>query len=296
VNRKSRPIFDPENVGRRPNWVFPVTCRHKSESRRLILRAAEQAQPERAIVLGAGACRDIPLSELISRFDRITLNDIQPEGIESATAQIDPARRETLAIQIADLTGMVDPLVATIRQRLSECTDPHSACHAMAESLDACPGGSPLGAGQFHLVVASCVLSQLHYALTHRTDALLEQRFPGQLEQLRNSPRWTASLRQISRRMKATFLDGLARLTAPRGLIYLSDSVQLCHVHLTPLGRWKTGRTYRMLRPANLEGILDARFTVVERARWEWVGVPPSATRQTGRVYDVQGLILNIHH
>jgi hypothetical protein len=272
VNQKPRPIFDPNNVGRRPNWVLPITCRHKSESRRLILRAADQVLPRRAIVLGAGSCREIPLPELVARFEHVTLNDIRPDGVEGAAAQIDPASREKLAIHIADLTGLVDPLVAKIRQRLGECVDPKSAFDAMAESLETVPLGSVSDAGQFDLVIASCVLSQLHYALTHRSDVLLEQRFPGQVEQLHNSPRWTVSLRQVARRMKAIFLDGLVGLTADRGSIYLSDSMQLCHVHLTPLGRWKTGQTYRMLRSANLEHFLDDRFTVVERARWEWVG------------------------
>ena len=246
----------------------------------------------RAVVLGAGACREIPLADLVARFDHVTLNDIHPEGVESAAAQIDPAGREKLAIQIADLTGMVDPIVSKIRQRLSECVDPHSAFDAMAESLEASPSGSFSAMGRFHLVIASCVLGQLHYALTHRSDALLEQRFPGHLEQLRNSPRWVANLRQLARRMKATFLDGLVRSTVAGGFIYLADSVQLCNVHLTSSGRWKTGNTYRMLRSAKLEDVLDDRLTVVERARWEWVGTPPSATKLTGRVYEVQALLL----
>jgi hypothetical protein len=290
VSHKPRPIFDPENPGHRPKWVFPITCRHKSESRRLILRAAEQAVTGRAVVLGAGACREIPLAELVARFDHVTLNDINSEDVQRAAAQIDPAGREKLAIQIADLTGVVDPVLARIRQRLSECIDPRSAFDAMAESLDASPSFSALG--QFHLVIASCVLSQLHYALTHRSDALLEQRFPGHVEQLRNSPRWAAGLAQLARRMKATFLDGLVRSTVPGGFVYLSDSVQLCNVHLTAAGRWKTGKTYRTVRSARLEDVLDDRLTVVEQARWEWVGTAPSATRSTGRVYEVQALLL----
>ena len=292
MNHKSRPLFDPNNVGRRPKWVFPITCRHKSESRRLILRAAEQAVAGRAIVMGAGACREIPLADLVARFDHVALNDINAEGVESAAAQIDPAGREKLAIQIADLTGIVDPVVATIRQRLSKCIDPHSACDAMAESLEASPAGSFSARGRFHLVIASCVLGQLHYALTHRSDVLLEQRFPGHVAQLRNSPRWVANLRQLAHRMKAIFLDGLVRSTVAGGFVYLADTVQLCNVHLTPWGRWTTGKAYRMLRSAKLEDLLDDRFTVVERAQWDWVGTPPSATKLTGRVYDVQALLL----
>jgi hypothetical protein len=290
VNHKPRPIFDSKNAGHRPKWVFPITCRHNSESRRLILRAAEHAVAGRAVVLGAGACREIPLAELIARFDHITLNDINPEGVERAAAQIDPAGRKKLAIQIADLTGVVDPVVARIRQRLSECVDPRSAFDAMAESLEASPSFSAMG--QFNLVIASCVLSQLHYALTHRSDVLLEQTYPGHVEQLRNSPHWAAGLRQLSRRMKATFLDGLVESTVPGGFVYLSDSVQLCNVHLTSSGRWKTGRTYRTVRSARLEDVLDDRLKVVERARWEWVGTPPGASTLTGRVYEVQALLL----
>jgi hypothetical protein len=245
-------------------------------------------------VLGAGACREIPLTDLVERFDSVTLNDIHAEDVNKAAAQIDPARRKKLAIQVADLTGLIDPVISRMRERLSECVDPESACNAMTESLTTSPVRSVTCPGQFDLVVASCVLSQLHYALTHRSDVLLEQRFPGQVERLRTSSPWRLNLRQLARRMKAIFLDALARLATAHGFIYLSDSVQLCHVHLTRIGRWKTGQTYRMLPSANLEDILDARFRVVERARWEWVGAQPSEKRHTGRVYDVQALLLRL--
>ena len=80
------------------------------------------------------------------------------------------------------------------------------------------------------------------------------------------------------------------------GFNYLADTVQLCHVHLTALVRWKTGQSSRVLRSAHLEDFLDDRFTIVEQARWEWVRAPPSEQRKTGRVYDVQVLLLRVHN
>jgi SAM-dependent methyltransferase len=245
-------------------------------------------------VLGAGECRELPLAELVALFDHVTLNDIHREPLERAAAQLDPAAREKLSIDVADLTGLIEPLLANMQQRLNRATDPQSAFDAMAECLDACPPGSLPIAGPFDLVIASCVLSQLHYALTHRSDVLLDEKFPGQVMHLQDSPRWTASLRQLKRRMKATFLDGLVRLTAPGGILYLSDSVQLSHVRLTPEGPWLTAEMFRMVRSAQLADLLDERFAVIERGRWEWVGAAPSAKRQVGRVYDVQGLVLRV--
>ena len=87
--------------------------------------------------------------------------------------------------------------------------------------------------------------------------------------------------------------DDLARLTGPGGLVYLSESAQMCFVEPTTGGKWQSEGTWRMLRSTSLTDYFDARFEVVGRARWDWVVTPPGATDRM-RWYDVQALVLRV--
>jgi hypothetical protein len=278
-----------------PYLLNPLTCRHRQQSRQLILRAAEAVAPGRAALLGAGACDEIPLAELVARFAHVTLNDIDEQPLSRAvnSANLDAASRAKVDVRIADLSGITRRLVERIENVLSETADPSSAIEAMSQKLeDQQPGLFPIG-GKFDLVIASCVLSQLHFALTHMALARFERRFPGHADVLRESPRWTAALYQVARRMEMRFMDDLAGVLAKGGLVYLSESAQMCYIRLTTSGQWQTEGTYRMLRSKDLSDYLGGEFTIVERARWDWVVMPPSTAGETGRLYDVQALLLS---
>jgi hypothetical protein len=271
----------------------PVACRHRIETRRLVLRAAEQVAPARALVLGAGQCAEIPLAEIAARFARVTLNDIAREPLETALAGVDAASRTKITLHVEDLTGVVERLFGRIRERIASARDAAAASAAMSRLLDARRRRRPAIAGPFDLVIASCVLSQLQFSLTRRCDELFERRFPGQLRTLRDSPPWKAGLRKLTPRMKAAFLGDLEWLTAPGGLIVLSDTVQVCFVAQTAEGRWKTLGTFRTLRATSrLKDVLDERFHILDEAHWKWVRSAPSGPGKPGRFYDVEGLVI----
>ena len=65
--------------------------------------------------------------------------------------------------------------------------------------------------------------------------------------------------------MEARFIDDLVALVAPSGLVYLSESVQMCYVELTADGRWQTEGTYRMLRDRLRSGRLSSNARFVDR-------------------------------
>ena len=178
---------DPSRFAREPYLLKPITSRHQQESRRLIARAAEAVAPGRAIVLGAGACEEIPLAQLVARFGQVTLNDVEPGPLQRAVtaANLAPPDREKIEMHVADLTGTTGPLLEKIASALETSADVGSAIDRMAEMVAGQEVGGLLLAGKYDLVVASCVLSQLHFGLTHRAGDLLANRFPGAIEQLR---------------------------------------------------------------------------------------------------------------
>jgi len=279
-----------------PYQLAPVASQHVEESRRLILAAAETVYPGRAVVLGAGNCLEIPLTELAARFEQVTLNDVDGKLLEQAiaAAQLERPARAKLEIQVADLTGVTEKLLEKFDAALPSTSDPAEAIEQMARLVDEQEVAAMPIEGKYELVVASCVLSQLHFALAHRSNERFEARFPNQLEQLRNSPRWAAALLGMARRMEARFIDGLVGLLEQGGLIYLSESPQMCYVKLTDDGNWQTEGTFRMLRTQDITDYVDPRFAVIAHGRWYWVVAPPETAGQVGRLFDVQALVLRV--
>jgi hypothetical protein len=288
------PQPEPSSAPRGPYLLEPITSRHEQASRRMIFEAAEAVAPNRAVVLGAGACEEIPLADLVARFAHVTLNDVElaPLGRAVAEARIDDRGRQKIITHVGDLTGITEPLLEKIKAAVASSTDAPAAIEQMTALVAGQPASGLLPAGKFDLVVASCVLSQLHFGLTHRAADLFAARFAGRIDELRQSERWTAALYQLARRVEARFIDDLAALVDERGLIYLSESVQMCYVERTASGQWKSEGTYRMLRTTDLADYVDDRFTITKRGRWEWVVSPPAEVGQVGRLFDVQALVL----
>ena len=281
---------------RDPYQLAPSPSKHVEESRRMILAAGETVHPGRAVVLGAGICEEIPLAELAARFEHVTLNDVDGKLLEQAiaAAKLDPPARAKLDVHVADLTGVTEKLIAKFDAALPSISDPAEAIEEMARLVDEETVAEMPIEGKYELVVASCVLSQLHFAITHRSGERFENRFAGQMEQLRASQRWTTALFGLARRMETRFIDGLIGLLAPGGLIYLSESPQMCYVKLTADGSWETEGTFRMLRTQDISDYVDRRFAIIAHGRWQWVVSPPRHAGQVGRLFDVQAVVLRV--
>jgi hypothetical protein len=272
----------------------PIACRHREESHRVILRAADMVPQKRAVVLGGGPCEEIPLVALLQQFDEVLLNDLDESPVKRAIDALpkDTGLRGKVSVSIADLTGATADALSRVDQTLLESDTPASAATAIARALDAVrPEPFPI-AGRYDLVVCSCVLVQLHVALTSGTAERFAARFPGQADVLAESTDWQSALARLARRMEERFVDDLANLVTDTGLVYLSESVQVCFLQLAPDGRWQTPGTYRMTRTTDLADYVAARFEVIGRARWEWVVDAPQTATDSGRLFDVQALVL----
>lgn len=287
-------LYQPENVPAGPYVRDPVPCQQVAESKSLILSAAEWAQPGSVLILGAGHAAELPLKELAARFERLTINDVDNSVLDEglAAAGLTEEERKKFTVQIADLTGVTESLVSRLEEILETTRDPQEAIEAMSHLLDtALVAGMPIE-GKFDLVIASCVLSQLHFGLLHRARLAFDKQYPGQDKLLADSVRWSSAMFEMARRMEKKFIDDLAEHVAPGGFIYLADSTQMCYVKGTADGKWETAGTYRMLRTRYITDYLDERFASVARQRWDWVVNPPQQPGDEGRVYDVQGVVL----
>ncbi len=154
----------------------------------------------------------------------------------------------------------------------------------------------------FNLVIASCVLSQLHNGPWHEALRLMSEYFPSAAERFRSSQRTADVFLPLARTIEARFVDRLAAWTAPGGRIYLSESVQMCFVEPDGAEHWSTEGTLRMTRTTDLADYLDRRFHIEQTGRWNWLVDADTLAAETGRVkaerpgrlFDVQGLLLSL--
>jgi hypothetical protein len=275
-----------------------VSCQHARFSAELILQAVKSADGGRAIVLGAGRCREIPLSDLVERFPSVTLNDHDPTLLDAAieASGLDEERAKRVERRVADLTGVTATFLAAIDVCLDSpvCVSAEDAAERMARVAETVRPARFKAGRRYDLVVASCVLSQLHKAASNLAIARFSARFPGKLHVLRRSLQWTRALYGLARRMETTFMDSLYDLVARGGRVYFSDSVQCGFLHERPDGEWFSDGLYRVTRTAQLNEYLDSRFRIEQAGRWLRVIEPSGEPTGVGRFFRVQAFILAI--
>jgi hypothetical protein len=276
----------------RPRYrLAPIVTQHLENSRAWIARAAGEACGGSALVLGAGPCLDIPLSELLLQFYRVVLNDFDAGLLNQALDSLPAdARRERIELAVCDLTAP-DELLAKVEAILANASDPETALEQLTTAISAFKARPAAIPGIYDLVVASCLLSQLHVMTVQNILASFRQRFGRDVEGLAAAPAWKAALYDLARRMEHKFIDQLAVWLKPEGRCYLSETVQLCYVDLAADGSWETEGSYRMTKSLDLTDYLDERFRVINQGRWQRLDSPPTANAQ-GRLYDVHALLV----
>ena len=268
----------------------------------LALRSADA--PGAAVVLGAGACTEIPLDCLARAGRRVTLIDLDVPGMERARQELPPALRERVELLSADVSGGVSRELA---ERLREqpwkdlaALSERAVLDAAASCIERCPvPDPPVLAGMAErscgLVVSALILTQLFsLPLLDVLDTL--SAVAPQLVGLQDAdPRYHAAARDFRRRVVLAHLDLLASLLAPGGAALLLTDVT--GYLLAPGQGTQTGeaREELPLLPPDLVDLpaeLAARFELPRPPRrWEWLATAPERT-QPGRAYAVVGAAL----
>src|ERR1041385_9184495 len=118
---------------------------HINNSYRTIIAAATIAlenarindgSPTSALLLGGGNCFDIPLEWLATRFDKVTLVDINPDRAEDSLNRIPSHLRPKVDIVIADVTGIQGELANKIQAAATTSTNADDFLTKLTVSLD----------------------------------------------------------------------------------------------------------------------------------------------------------------
>lgn len=274
------------------------------------LAARRREAPSSAIVLGAGACTEVPLERLARACRSVLLVDIDVGGMLRARDALPAAVRSRVDVIQADLTGGVsDALAREMAAQpwydLARMGNPSgiAAVETAAACLERCPVPNPpslagISTGSLGLVLSSLVLTQLYSLPLLDVLDQLNYSVPAVVDLRETLPRYEAAVRGFRRRIVRAHLELIAELLAPAGAaVLVSDRVgTLLPPRSGPHAR--DTRERMELLPADvlaLPGDLAERFTVVGRLReWEWIIDTPDATTP-GRAFTVVGAVLRHH-
>ena len=278
-----RPLADGSVAQQGDLLVEPLACPHVALSHELITSAMRDVHPGRALVVGAGPCREIPLVALAERFARVVLQDQDAGDLATAAALV--AGVASVTTEVCDLTGLTEELVADAAQRIAIAGSPAHAVEQLIERVQNASLRVAPPAPVWDLVIASCVGTQLHIRALDAITRCYAARFPH--APLAQSAAWTDAMMRFTWRLQDDFMAHLLGLVAPGGRLYLSDTVQVGLLYLRADGGWRTPGWYRMTRERFLADLLPPVAHLLHGGQWPHIIAAPSL--------DAAGLLYNVH-
>lgn len=270
------------------------------------LAARGPGAPATAVVLGAGACTELPLERLARVCRSVLLVDVDVAGMLRARDALQASLRARVDVVQADLTGGVsDALAADLAAQpwpdLARLGQPPgiAAVESAAACLERCPIPDPptiegLTPGSYGLVLSTLVLTQLYSLPLLDVLDRLNYAVPWVADVRETLPRYVTAAQTFRRRIARSHLTLVETLLAPDGAALLvSDRVgMLLPPRSGPHARDPRERLEVLPRDVlAFPEDLAARFALVGASRsWEWTVDLPDTTRP-GRAFEVVGVV-----
>lgn len=288
----------------RREWLRQHSPQHLEQSASLILRALHQrpySAPHNVLVLGAGACTEVPFVELTRTSEEVVLADIDLASMQQARDELpSSALRKRVRVLNYDLSGGVNAsLNHLLEKQLWDRLVPQGALavfDAAAHCLEQCPVPDPpeiadLTMGEFGLVISSLVLSQLFsYPLLDVLDHI-QRIAPGYVGEQERHRHYQEAVQAFRVQIIQAHLHLLQKLVDRDGIIVLLSDVRGFVFNVYGTDHDREHRRTLPLVPRTFPDIVRGSFTVVEEAHWEWLTDLPEKDRP-GRGYQVVGYML----
>lgn len=300
------PYHNVETQGaRRREWLREHSPQHLQHCAALIHSALEKrpASVSRGIVvLGAGACTEIPLEELARHSDEVALADLDLPSMKRAWEELPASTlRRRVRLVECDLTGGVSanlhrllarqPWDALVSQGARAIFDAAATC------LQECPIPDPpqletLDAGVFGLVISSLTLSQLFsYPLLDILDRV-QQVAPAYLNEQEHHHRYQQAAQDFRIRIIQAHLHLMRELLDTGGLAVLLSDIRGFVFHtMNPNHDAEHLRSIPLV-PRVFPELVRETFTVLQEEHWEWITDLPEKEK-FGRGYEVVGYLLS---
>jgi hypothetical protein len=296
---------------RRRAWIQQHAPQHLRSSEETILDALHLrpvSTAQNALILGAGACTEVPLNELARRSDEVILADLDLGAMRLARGELSSSslqRRVRLlqcditsesgdnasgvSMQLAKLVNK-QPWVQLASQGANALFDAATFC------LEQCTVPQPthlptVGEGSCGLVVSSLVLTQLFsYPLLDLIDTI-QRVAPTLVGEQERHRRYQEAAQAFRIRVIRAHLHLMSRLLDSGGIAVLLSDIRGFAFSVYGTDHDAAHRRAIPLVPRTLPDLLHEAFTIVEEAHWEWLTDLPENER-LGRGYEVSGYVL----
>lgn len=253
------------------------------------------------LVLGAGACTEVPLATLVHGSDEVVLADLDGSSLQQARAELSaPALRRAVHLLTHDLSGGVSASLDRLLARQPWATlhkqGPRALFDAAASCLEACtvpdpPHFAELAPGNFGLVISSLVLSQLFsYPLLDVLDRI-QHLAPEAVHEQERHQDYQQQAQAFRLRVIAAHLHLLRSLLDAGGLVVLLCDQRGFVFDASGSPPGSNHRRAIPLVPHAFFAQVEQNFTIVEQRKWEWLTDMPAEGRY-GRGYDIIGYVL----
>ena len=288
----------------RREWLRHHAPQHLASCSTCILHGLQRRPPSTAqntLILGAGTCTEVPLTEVTRASDEVVLVDLDREAMRRAIAELaTPSLRKRIRLAAYDISGGVSAnLVQLMKQQHWQDLVAQGAIavfDAAAQCLEQCPVPDPpqiptLGEGEFGLVLSSLVLSQLlSYPILDLLDHV-QQVAPNLLGEQERHRRYQEAAQTFRVRIINAHLHLLRYLLDKDGIVVLLSDIRGFAFSVYGTDHDATHRRSVPLVPRVFPELVRNNFSVLEETQWEWITDLPEGER-LGRGYEVVGYVL----
>ena len=289
---------------RRRAWLREHGPQHLQHCAALIHSALEQrpsSVSHGTLVLGAGACTEIPLEELARHSDEVALADLDLNSMQRAWEELpSPGLRRRVRLLESDLTGGVSLNLHRLLTRQPWDTliaqGARAVFDAAATCLEQCPIPDPpqldtLDTGAFGLVISSLTLSQLFsYPLLDVLDSI-QQLAPAYLNEQEHHHRYQQAAQDFRVRIIQAHLHLIHELLDTGGLAVLLSDIRGFAFNVMGTDHDAEHRRAIPLVPRAFPELVRDTFNVLQEEHWEWITDLPTKDK-FGRGYEVVGYML----
>ena len=288
----------------RRQWLQQNSPQHLQQAAARVvhaLRLREAATSRSTLVLGAGACTEVPLVDLARASDEVVLADLDLASMQQARDELtSSALRKQIHLLKCDISGGVSHNLARLiaQQNWSQLASQgaRAVFDAAALCLEQCPVPDPpqfqeLSPGNFGLVVSSLVMTQLFsYPILDVLDGI-QRVAPSLLNEQERHRRYQDAAQDFRIRIINAHLHLLRTLLDAGGVAVLLSDIRgfVFNVHGTDHDA--THRRAIPLVPRIFPDLVHDTFTITEEVQWEWLTDLPTKERP-GRGYEVVGYVL----
>jgi predicted RNA methylase len=287
-------------------WLRQHSSQHLEQCAALMLHALKQRQASASrsvLVLGAGACTEVPLNDLAYASDEVVLADLDlaamQQGRDELTAS---ALRKRVRLLQCDISGEISlNLNRLIKQQPWATLVPQSAqavFDVAARCLEQCAVSDPpqihgLGTGEFGVVISSLVLSQLFsYPLLDILDHV-QHLAPGYLGEQERHRHYQEASQAFRVRVIQAHLHLLHELLDVGGIVVLLSDLRGFVFDVYGTDHDAEHRRMMPIVPRTFPELVREHFEVIEEAHWEWLTDLPQEGK-LGRGYEVVGYVLSL--